>query len=341
MWSLKTPFEMDDTFGPRLPGHFDFTLLFEHSIFHILPSGLFLVSLPFFIPTVARGEAIVRPGLLLWAKLAIALALCGVQLANVVFWYKSQLGTSLAQAAAVLPFFSYIGVGFMAYGSHVHYLQPIVILSAYLSGTMLLDLVTIYTYFNRDGLDTIATVTCVLPPLKLALVALEEFSKRQLIVSDDLRENVGSEVLAGFWSRSSFAWINPLLLFGFRNRIRNDNLPDIGHQFDSQRLYQAFKVSWDRRDRTKKHALLKACIAAMPWPFVHVILPRLLLVGFLFAQLFLLQEVVNLLSGNLNDDIPRNYRETGLILATAIIFVGRAVRLSFEATVSQANTNLN
>ena len=48
MASNLTSFEDDlDHFGPQLPGHFDFSPLFEISILSILPSAIFLVVVPF------------------------------------------------------------------------------------------------------------------------------------------------------------------------------------------------------------------------------------------------------------------------------------------------------
>ncbi|XWW92914.1 hypothetical protein V2A60_000841 [Cordyceps javanica] len=317
---------MDSTFGPRLLGHFDFTLLFEHTIFEIVPSSILIFTLPFYLHRILTCRRLVRPGWLLWAKATVAVGTAAVQLAIVVFWFKSPLDSKVAEAAAILYFLGSIGVIIITYASHAYFLQPVIFLASYLSVTLLLDLVTIYTYHHRTGLNTIARLTCFLPALKFILLALEEVSKRSLIVAEN-RDKLGREITAGFWNRATFFWVNPLLLFGFRYVIHNGDLSDVGEQFDSKHLYEKLKVSWEKQNQTSKYALLRALIFAMPWPFLFVFLPRLFLVGFIFAQPFLLQDVVSYSSGETAqpDHISKEQEATSLVLAAALIFSGKAI----------------
>lgn len=325
---------MDDSFGPRLFGHFDFTLLFEHVIFQTIPSVIILFSVPFYIYKAIHTRRLARSGWLLWAKLAAAAAIVAVQLAILVCWYRSPLNSRLARAASFLSLLSSLAVCLITYASHSLSLQPIPFLSIYLSVTLVLDLVTVYTYFNRNGLTAIAWLSCALPILKFGLVILEEFSKRSLLIAEEVRNSIGNEGLAGFWSRSTFMWINPLLLFGFKNQIRNEQLPDIGLQFDSVAIHERFNRAWSNQDKTKKYALLKALIFSMPWPLFYLILPRLLQVGFQLGQPFLLQDVVNVLSSTRDEQaasaqsgvIPKE-KKIGLIIATLLLFSGRAVSI--------------
>ncbi|KAJ3495411.1 hypothetical protein NLG97_g3417 [Lecanicillium saksenae] len=275
---------MDDTFGPRLLGHFDFTLLFEHSIFQIAPSAIVIFTLPFYIHRIVKFRPIVRPGWLLWTKLTAAFAIVTVQVATTVFWHKSPLNSIAAQAASIMSCVAALGILILTYASHSHFLQPVSFLAAYLNVTLLLDLTTIYTYFHRTGLGTIAWLTCSLPPLKFMLLILEEISKRSLIIAEN-RDELSREVFAGFWSRSTFLWVNPLLLFGFSNSINNNDLPDIGHQFDSKELYENLQICWAKQDKRAKNALLWA----------------------------------------LPDYVSKEEETTALILATALVFSGKAV----------------
>lgn len=59
----------DDSFGPRLPGYFDFTLLFEQSIFSLLPMCAFLIAAPCRIAQLCRRKVCVESRKLLPAKL--------------------------------------------------------------------------------------------------------------------------------------------------------------------------------------------------------------------------------------------------------------------------------
>lgn len=59
----------DALFGPQLPGRFDFTLLFEQSIFTALPCSLFLVAAMGNIYGLCKQPVRVKSGALLWLKL--------------------------------------------------------------------------------------------------------------------------------------------------------------------------------------------------------------------------------------------------------------------------------
>ncbi|XWW94174.1 hypothetical protein V2A60_002116 [Cordyceps javanica] len=154
---------MDDSFGPRLFGHFDFTLLFEHTIFHIVPSSILLFTLPYYLHKIIKCRPVVRPSWLLWAKLAVAVALAGLQLATVVFWYRSPLNSKVAQAASILSFLSFIGVIVMTYVSHIHLLQPDLFLASYINITLLFDLSLLLSTSESDESAAITLISTDVP----------------------------------------------------------------------------------------------------------------------------------------------------------------------------------
>ncbi|KAJ2976558.1 hypothetical protein NQ176_g4884 [Zarea fungicola] len=323
----------DSSFGPRLSGEFDFTLLFEHAFLHIVPSICMILMVPYHIYKIIKGPVLVRPGTLLWLKLSAAVAIAAIQLTSVVLWYKSPLNSPAAQAASILSFLGALGTIIIGYSSHTHFFQPIFFLAFYLIVTLLFDLVTVYSYWRRDSLHAVARLACALPPLKLILIALEEVSKRSLVVSKEAQDACTNETVAGFWNRSTFAWVNPLLLFGFRHRIKNNHLPDIGVQFDAEAKHLAFKQQWDKQDKKDKYALLKACIFSDPWPYIYIVLPRLFIVGLRVSEPFLLQDIVDTVSGSSHDNLPPQQKRTSLILAVALVFIGKAVTSIFSQTL--------
>lgn len=323
---LLIPRTMDDSFGPRLLGHFDFTLLFEHTMLHITPASIVVFATPFYIYTVFTCSAIVRPGALLWIKLVCALALVGIQIANAVLWSQSPLESQLAQVAAVMTSISAACMTVMVVVGHLFFLRPPSFLGLALTITMIFDIGTTWTYFHRNGLEPIARLHIPLPALKLVLIGLEEFSKRKLIRSEALRSSLGQEALAGFWNRSLLLWVNPLLAFGFRREITMDMLPGVGPHLGAELLYQNFRRHWDKANKMSKWALIKACVYTVPWPFFYIILPRLLFIGFNFAQPFLLQDVVGIVASD--TETPTGIIR-GVILATTAIYAGKAVSKSW------------
>lgn len=59
----------DASFGPKLEGQFDFTLLFEQSIFLIGPSALFVVVASVRVAVLASGKPGAWKTTTLWGKL--------------------------------------------------------------------------------------------------------------------------------------------------------------------------------------------------------------------------------------------------------------------------------
>lgn len=319
--------KLDKSFGPRLFGHFDFTLLFEHSVMEIVPAGIILFVVPFYIFTLVTSNPRVRFGLLLWFKLGVASALLGLQINNVLLWCTSPLDSKLANTAAIMSCLATLCIGIMLHVGHVFFLHSPAFLSVFLTITMLLDVAITRTYFNRQGLETIAKVHVPIPILKLILVVLEEVPKRALIKKEEIRSAVARESLAGFWNRSLFFWVNTTLLIGFRSKITEEKLGQIDPQFDSEELHKSFARHWEDSDKQKsKFALLKACVQTVPWLFLFIIPSRLLHVALDYAQPFLLQEVVKVVGLSNLDPAVAN----GLIGATALVFFGKGVSIIVE-----------
>lgn len=59
----------DDDFGPKLPGYFDFTLVFEQSLFSLLPASVFILAAPYRIFQLWKRQTCVGSRKLLIAKL--------------------------------------------------------------------------------------------------------------------------------------------------------------------------------------------------------------------------------------------------------------------------------
>ena len=81
---------------------------------------------------------------------------------------------------------------------------------------MLFNVARARSYFNRGGLESFGTLQVATAALKLALVALEEVSKKSLFQSEHGRSSIGPETSGDFWNRSLFVWVKNTLLIGFK-----------------------------------------------------------------------------------------------------------------------------
>ncbi|KAJ3483781.1 hypothetical protein NLG97_g7224 [Lecanicillium saksenae] len=314
----------DQLWGPQLPGHFDFTLVFEQSIFAILPACLLLGAAPVHISYLLRGKPRVRPGLLLWTKLAFVLGLIGCHAAVIYTWTKPQFSTQISVAAAVFSLLSGICIATLIYVEHIYTFSPSPLVSLYLTVVMLLDIAKTRSYFLRNGLETAGRLTAAITVLEAVLVLLQEISKRAL-VTDQGAATFGRESFSGFWNRRLFLWINSTLFLGFHSILSVDDLPALGPEFDSEYLHAKFLRHWEKADKTSKHALAKTCFYTLPWQFVCVTIPRLCHTGFTFAQPFLIRRVIEVV----NQDEVSSEETSALIGATALIYFGMAISKAY------------
>ncbi|KAJ3496548.1 hypothetical protein NLG97_g2578 [Lecanicillium saksenae] len=317
---------LDSQFGPQLAGQFDFTLLFEHVMFTIVPGVVAILAIPFYLNIALRQIRKVRPGILLWLKLVVGLALLATHIASLALWQQASLRSEIATTAAVISLVTSLCILVVLYIAHIYSLQPSALLSIFLTITALLDITKTRSYFRRDDMEAIGSLQISITILKFVLIIFEELSKRSLFYAEQLRSRVAKETASGFWNRYVFGWLNSLLLFGYKNDLTIDNLPNLDEDFNSMKLYDQFTPKWNRVNKTSTLGLLVALVWTTPWQAFKIIIPRLVFVGLLFSQPFLLFRIVSAVQKGERDEEAH-----ALIGATAFIFIGIAIsRVLYE-----------
>ncbi len=236
---------MDSTFGPALPDKFDFTLLFELIMLGMVPAGVVILVMPLYVKNMASATNLVRPGILLWAKVATGTALAAVQLASIILWQHAGLYRSkLAFAASALSFVASICILALLCITHTFSLRQSSFLSVFLFLTMLFDATIVRSYFLRGTLDSLGALQATVAVLKFALLVIEEIPKRRLFRSGMV--HLGPGEIVGFWNRALLIWINPILHLGFRQNFTVKDLPHIGDRYDSRQLFDLFMPHWEK-----------------------------------------------------------------------------------------------
>ncbi|KAJ5957023.1 hypothetical protein N7501_011302 [Penicillium viridicatum] len=308
----------DATFGPQLRGHFDFTLLFEQSIFSVGPSAILLAASLFRITVLTRRKPSFEASTLLWIKLIAVFILFGLQLANLALWSISSTAlTQLAVAAASLSVADVIGIGSLLYAEHRYSYSPSLLVSVYLSITILLDIAYVRSLFLRGSLDAIGAVTTAILATKLLVLVLEEIPKRGPAIL-----KTSKEFSSGLWNRSAFWWLNSTFSKGYYSFLQVDDLYSLDHHLDSHRLASKLDQTWKHVDKARKHCLAFATFAAFQGDFWKAVIPRLCYTGFSFAQPFLINKIVDVV-GTSKSSHPQG-TVGGLVGATALIYLGLA-----------------
>ncbi|KAM3518260.1 hypothetical protein NHJ13051_008319 [Beauveria bassiana] len=308
---------LDTLFGPQLPGHFDFILFVEHVMLWLVPAGIVILATPLYFNKAVRAQRQVQPGILLWVKLACALALVVIQAGNIVLWHKTDyFHSEVTVAASAMSLVASICTFAIVAIAHTYSLQPSAFLSVFFSMTMLFDIT-----MTRGTPNTLAALQSCVVVLKLVLIILAEVPKRGLYRSQLMRSAVSAETASSFWKRSLFLWLNPISYHGWFHTLTADNLPNIADELRSEKLFDQFVPCWAQVSKTSKHALTIALFRALTWELIQVLLPRLAFIGATIAQPFLLLRTVQVVSsGNVDRSTAG-----GLIGATALIYCGLAI----------------
>ncbi|KAF5977902.1 Canalicular multispecific organic anion transporter 2 [Fusarium coicis] len=306
--------DADNAFGPRLAGVFDFTILFEQSILSLLPTGVFILLVPLRLYVLWSNERVTKSGPLLRAKIVTIVIYASLQTTLLVLWGREN-STKTAIAEPVLGLIESFALAALSFVEHRNSRKPSKLLGAFLVITIILDIALVRTLWIRS-MQSIAGVFTASFVIKTILLILEEAPKTMLGEKEKIHETS-----SGVVSRSFFWWLNGLFLQGHRTILETEDLQTIDPKFDTDHVSAPLEKQWERARNSGQPSLLKSTFFAYKWQFAAGIIPRLLHSGFSFAQPFLIQSVIVLVSKN----EMSVQTSSGLIGATVLIYLGLAI----------------
>ncbi|KLP15161.1 Uncharacterized protein LW94_1611 [Fusarium fujikuroi] len=304
----------DNSFGPQRAGIFDFTILFEQSILSLLPTGLFILLVPLRLYVLWSNERATKSKPLLWAKMIMIAIYACLQTALLVLWCR-QNSTKTAIAEPVLGLIESFALATLSFVEHRNSRKPSKLIGEFLVITIILDIALVRTFWIRP-MHTIASVFTASFVIKTILLILEETPKTLLSGKEKIQETA-----SGVVNRSFFWWLNGLFLQGHRTILETEDLQAIDSKFDTDHVSTPLEKQWERARDSGQPSLLKSTFRAYKWQFAAGIIPRLLHSGFNFAQPFLIQSVIVLVSKK----EMSVQTSSGLIGATVLIYLGLAI----------------
>ncbi|KAM0739546.1 hypothetical protein ACQRIT_007283 [Beauveria bassiana] len=313
----------DDSFGPQLPGYFDFTLLFEQSMFSILPCGIFLLAVLCRLAQLRKRRISFGLCKLLCAKLVTAGILIVLQLATLAIWVlPSTVKARVSIAAAVLGLVEATAIFALSYFEHTRAPSQAVLLNIYLIVSSILNIAAIRTAFIRVHQPSLAGVLTAALASRLCLLALEEYPKAALATLGPQSR----ETRAGVISRGVFWWLNSFLAFGYNSVLDINHLGPIAAKFDSQDLRRKLESIWSEDKKLNNWALLKCTFMAYKGQFAAGVVPRLLYSGFTLSQPFLINSVIAYVA----TPGEKNRNEgASLVGATVLLYTGLTITNSW------------
>ncbi|ETS74387.1 hypothetical protein PFICI_14253 [Pestalotiopsis fici W106-1] len=345
--------QCDDTFGPVVAsscrGGFDFTLLFEQTVLGILPAAIFALSaasrLLYLVlhSTDAKTHAgslrlLKLVGSLPWSSLQVscpALKIChfkvtatilaALQVALLILWCKAPPlnRTAASLPSAALNLFAAVELLALTWVEDVKSVRPSSLLNIYLVSTVFFDAVQVRTLYLQSPANTaLAAVFTFTITVKLVLLFLEGQSKTTSLTPP--YQGLPPESTSSIINRSFLWWVNDLFYSGLRSILTLDDLYVLDGKLASAPLHAAIAQAWQRRTKPERRFEFPWAACRALWrPLLLVVFPRLCMIGFTFAQPFLISTALGLLSQPSDQQSTNN--GYGIIGATALVYLGLAV----------------
>lgn len=254
---------------------------------------------------------------------AAAATFAGLQLALLVQWSLNRtVETEASIAAAAINLVVAIQLAALSWIEHSRSVRPSTLLSIYLLFTIFFDLPQARTLWLQRSVNGIAGVFSAGLVLRAMLLVLEILEKRPYLMPN--YRHLSPEATSGIINRSFMWWVTGIFHAGFSNLLQFDDLYVLDEQLTSVELDGKMQRAWNRRRQPERRLEFPLAVCrALIWPLLTMAVPRLFLIGFTFAQPYLFQRILTLLSEPLDrDNLNKGY---ALIVATAIIYLGLAI----------------
>ena len=229
------------------------------------------------------------------------------------------LRTRATIAASALTLLDALGLCLLSHKEHVRSIRPSAVINVYLLLTLPFDVARARTLWLSGATRSIAAVFTSTLGVKIMILITEAIEKRGILL--DRYQNSSPEITSGIYSRSFFWWLIKLMTTGYRRVIQNEDLYPIDDEMKSAFLQDQGQQVWKRAPQGQSRALLWSTLKATRASLAYCIPPRLCLIGFRYAQPFLLSRTVDFAS---SPDEPDSIG-WGLTGAFGLVFVGMAV----------------
>ncbi|KAG0652310.1 abc multidrug transporter B [Hyphodiscus hymeniophilus] len=261
--------------------------------------------------------------LLLRLRVATISLISGFYLALLILWIvKPGVQTSASVPSVVLTLAAALVLYPLSYLEHTRSIRPSTLIEIYLLFSVLLNIPQARTLFLRPNETAIAAVFVATIVAMFILWALETRNKTKYL--KEIYRGYHPEATRGIWSRTFFIWLNRLFVKGFRNVLTLDDLWQTPPEISSERLRDDMQAVWNHRSKPEgRYALMWACTKCLVWPLLSVAPARICLIGFNYAQPFLISRMINFVSEPQNT-LYKN-ESKGLIAAAALIYIGVAI----------------
>lgn len=340
LWTEDLSLPPKASFGTR-PA--DFSILFEELIFTIFPGVVFFVPAcyrlasvgtrkrrscsPYVLTKLVRlsskesgshSNKIFQPFHLLHVMLRISFC---ISLADLPV-PKTDISVATSFGSCIFA----LTCAVLSLRNHACAQRPCNILLCYLSLSVLTDAARVRTlwmfkpYFG-NLLPALLTVALV---VELALVIAEAMPLKG--GANGSTEAQSPQESNNLFSQRLFSWLTPLMISGYRTKLKLDQLFPLDKQLQPLPLIRKFRASWIERThpRDKSRPLWGTLRSVLHWAYAQPIVPRLFMLLFTIAQPLLLPRLTEFLAQEA-DERARTGLAMPLVVAYGVVYTGTGI----------------
>lgn len=229
-------------------------------------------------------------------------------------------GTTTASAAGSLHIVASLGLCAVLYAEHRHAIRSSAFLGLFQGIFLCQEIISTRSYFARN-LTSLGNIAALTAAIRLALILMDEIPRQHLIIDPKLRKVSKGEATSGFWSRTCFFFLGPMLQLGYHGILKPENLMALGIELSSVRIFSQLSKCWKSINRSKRHALFLTCCWEWRGALFAIFVPRLCATVFTFGQPFSIQRALEVIENGSFDDESNEE----IIWAVATAFAGAAL----------------
>ncbi|KAJ3488824.1 hypothetical protein NLG97_g6122 [Lecanicillium saksenae] len=138
-------------------------------------------------------------------------------------------------------------------------------------------------------------------------------------------QDASPEEASGWLGRIFFFWLNPLFSQGFRSKLTMKSLPRLDKAIAAASEPKQLAQEWRRAEKSSRNTLLWTLLLHYKWNLLAGIIPRLAYTGFIFAEPFLVEAVLDFTAQPDRD----RFDACILIVAYAVVYLGKATTYAY------------
>ncbi|KAJ5497102.1 ABC transporter integral membrane type 1 [Penicillium fimorum] len=232
--------------------------------------------------------------------------------------------TKISVPSAEIAVTSTLALLLLSYYEHTHSLRPSSLICIYLLGSVIFEIAQVRTLWllHPANYPITATATSALTTRSLLLL-LETTEKRKYLIPQD--DHISPESSTGIFSHSTYWWLNRFFIGGFRGNLTLNDLYPLDEELYSKSVGSRHHQQWTNNEEKciRRLALFYNVIYDLKSTVAAAVIPRLCLIGFKFAQPFLINDLIGYVSKNGSNELSGV--KYGFLGATVLVYVGIAI----------------